>query len=87
MIVKINAHNYKAFRERIRGDRLIKLINLMLRSAKCRLVRIGNLGGNGHPTLLLIFSFIALFKLMNYIAITKALYGRCIQRSYCGRLT
>ena len=26
---------YKAFRERIRGDRLIKFINLMLRSAEC----------------------------------------------------
>jgi len=31
------AHSYKAFRESIRGDRLIKLINLMLRSAECGL--------------------------------------------------
>jgi len=33
--VKIDAHSYKAFRESLRGDRLIKLINLMLRSAEC----------------------------------------------------
>ena len=33
--MKIGAHSYKAFRERIWGDRLIKLINLMLRSAEC----------------------------------------------------
>ena len=32
---KIEAHSYKAFRERIRGDRQIKLINLILRSAEC----------------------------------------------------
>ena len=30
--MKIEAHRYKAFRESIRGDSLIKLINLMLRS-------------------------------------------------------
>ena len=36
MIVKIEAHSYKVFKESIRGDRLIKLINLMLRSAECR---------------------------------------------------
>jgi len=35
--VKIDAHSYKAFRESLRGDRLIKLINLMLRSAECGL--------------------------------------------------
>ncbi len=35
MKVKIDAHSYKAFRERIRGDRQIKLTNLMLRSAEC----------------------------------------------------
>ena len=33
--MKINAHSYKACRENIRGDRLRKLINLMLRSAEC----------------------------------------------------
>jgi hypothetical protein len=33
--VKIDAHSYMAFRKSIRGDRLIKLINLMLRSAEC----------------------------------------------------
>ena len=32
--MKIDAHSYKAFRESIWGDRLIKLINLMLRSAE-----------------------------------------------------
>jgi len=35
--VKIDTYSYKAFRESIRGDRLIKLINLMLRSAECGL--------------------------------------------------
>jgi Uma2 family endonuclease len=35
--VKIDAYSYKAFRECIWGDRLIKLINLMLRSAECGL--------------------------------------------------
>jgi hypothetical protein len=40
MTVKIDAHSDKAFRERIRRDRLIKLINLMLRSAECGLYEI-----------------------------------------------
>ena len=35
--MKIDAHSYKAFRKSIRGDRLIKLINLMLKSAECGL--------------------------------------------------
>ena len=35
MIIKIDTHSYKAFRESIQDDRLIKLINLMLRSAEC----------------------------------------------------
>jgi hypothetical protein len=35
--VKINTHSYKAFRESIWGDILIKIIDLMLRSAECGL--------------------------------------------------
>jgi len=35
--VKIDAHSYKAFRESIWGDRLIKLINLIFRSTECGL--------------------------------------------------
>ena len=35
MIVEIDVYNYKGFRDSIWNDRLIKLINLMLRSAKC----------------------------------------------------
>ena len=34
---KIDAHSYKAFMESLRGDILIKIINLILRSAECRL--------------------------------------------------
>jgi transposase len=33
--VKIDVYSYKGFRDSILGDRLIKLINLMLRSAEC----------------------------------------------------
>ena len=40
--MKIDTNSYKAFRERIRGDRLIKLINLMLRSAECGILLIRN---------------------------------------------
>jgi hypothetical protein len=35
--VKIDVYSYKGFRDSILGDRLIKLINLMLRSAECGL--------------------------------------------------
>ena len=33
--MEIDIYNYKTFRGSIWGDRLIKLINLMLRSAEC----------------------------------------------------
>ena len=36
-IIKIDAYRYKGFRESIPGDRLIKIINLMLRSGECGL--------------------------------------------------
>ncbi len=39
MTVKIYAYSYKGFRDSIQGDRLVKLINLMLRSAKCGFLR------------------------------------------------
>ena len=35
---EIDVHSYKTFRESIRSDRLIKLINLILRSAECGLL-------------------------------------------------
>jgi hypothetical protein len=33
--VKINTYSYKAFRESIWGDILIKIIDLILRNAEC----------------------------------------------------
>jgi hypothetical protein len=33
--VKINTYSYKAFRESIWGDILIKIIDLMFRNAEC----------------------------------------------------
>ena len=43
IIVKIDVYSYKALRESIRADILIKLINLMLRSAECGLQSYYNL--------------------------------------------
>ncbi|MDE5115916.1 MAG: hypothetical protein O4860_01185 [Trichodesmium sp. St2_bin2_1] len=41
--MKIDVYSYKALRESIRADILIKLINLMLRSAECGLQSYYNL--------------------------------------------
>ena len=41
--MKIDVYSYKALRESIRADILIKLINLMLRSAECELQSYYNL--------------------------------------------
>mgnify|MGYP001089826308 FL=1 len=43
MIVKIDVYSYKAFMDSVRGDRLIKLINSMLRTAECGIKYFNNL--------------------------------------------